>query len=96
MFPCLSEVTREYHGIAMLSCPHQQGNECRTLLKRTDVLESLLPPEHNKFLVAFKSFNDVVAATFSYELHPDFERYISTFEQARNILSLLSNDFWDF
>ena len=65
-------------GLGSLS----KGNECRRLLERTDILDEMLPSEHYKFLVAFGAFNLVVASTFSYDLDPDYERYILQFEQA--------------
>ena len=52
------------------------------LLKRTDILDDLLPAEHYKFLTAFKAFDAVVTSCFSYDVDPDYLRYIRDFENA--------------
>ena len=65
-----------------------QGNECKTLLEWTDVLEDHLPSEHYKFWNIFRSFNDIVSSCFSYALDPDHKRNIHQFEAAWKECSL--------
>ena len=50
------------------------------MLKRLDILDDLLPPEHYRYLTAFKCFDAVVTSTFSYDLDPNYARYIREFE----------------
>lgn len=49
------------------------GNESRKLLKNVNRLEGLSPPSQcENYVVAFKSFNEVVASCYGKELRPDF------------------------
>ena len=52
------------------------------MLKRTDILDEILQPEHYAYLRAFKCFDVVVLATFGYELDQGYHTYIAEFEQA--------------
>ena len=45
-----------------------------------DILDELLLPEHYRYLTAFKCFDAVVTSTFSYDLDPNYARYIREFE----------------
>lgn len=65
-----------------------QGNECRTLLKNLDKLDSMLPAEHYGYLTAFRAFDCVVSSCFSYNLDPNYQRYIDDFERAWHDLGL--------
>ena len=51
-------------------------------------MDDLLPPEHYNYLVAFRTFNAVVSSCFSYELDPDYMRYIEEFKNAWFALNL--------
>jgi len=52
------------------------------LLTNLDKLDEILPGEHYKYLTAFRAFDAVVTACFSYELDPDYLRYINAFKEA--------------
>ena len=58
------------------------------MLKNLDVLEQLIPPEHIKYVDAFKAFNVVVESCFSYELAAGYAKSISDFETAWTSLGL--------
>lgn len=64
----------EYHGGQF------NGNDSRKLAKSVEALEALNPPTCvDNYINAFKSFNAVVEACFGKDLHPDFQRRITTF-----------------
>ena len=52
------------------------------------MLDELLSPEHYRFLRAFQCFDAVVTACFSYDLDPDYRRYIKDFEVSWKDLGL--------
>jgi hypothetical protein len=67
---------------------HLEGNECRTLLRRTDLLNDLIPAAHYKFVKAFETFNAVVSSCFGNVLDPNYPMYIHNFEQAYKDLGI--------
>ena len=76
-------VTREaYHGGSFT------GNSCRKLLKSVDVLQKLCPESCRNFVLAFRALNDVVDASFSKELHPDYLEKIDTFKKTFELLGI--------
>ena len=48
----------------------------------------MLPPEHQHFLAAFRSFDALAKACFSYHLDPDYKQYIADFRVAWTDLEL--------
>ena len=58
------------------------------MLKNLDSLDQLLPGEHYGYLTAFRAFDCVVSSCFSYDLDPNFKRYIDDFEVAWHDLGL--------
>ena len=74
----------EYHGGTFA------GNESRKLLKNVNRLEALSPPGNiEKFITAFKSFNEVVSSCYGQDLKVDFLKKINTF--ARDYMALKIN-----
>ena len=57
------------------------GNGCRQLLMKTDILQTTAPITVQPFVTAFKSLSDVVSACFGRELDPEFSKYIDTFRE---------------
>jgi hypothetical protein len=51
--PTLCSADGQWH----LFLSHFKGNECRTLLRRTDLLNELIPSEHYKYVTAFRAFD---------------------------------------
>jgi hypothetical protein len=58
------------------------GNSCKKILKKTDVLRELGSIECLKFVDAFKAFNDVVHSCFGNELHENYNTTIDNFKKA--------------
>ena len=56
------------------------GNACRRLLRKTDILRAMSPLHCIPFVEAFKAFNDVVSSSFSNALSEDFEEKIKLFK----------------
>ena len=63
----------EYHGGAL------EGNDCGKLLKNVSKLEELCPVKHQKFPVAYKSFNEVVSSCYGKDLHANYKETINKF-----------------
>lgn len=57
------------------------GNSSRKLLKKTDALESHIPPEHKNYVCAFRSFNKVVASCYGQELITTYKDDIAEFKK---------------
>ena len=56
------------------------GNESRKLLNNVDKLEALSPPiQCERFIIAFKSFNEVVSSCYGEDLKADYLRKIKIF-----------------
>ena len=64
----------EYHGGGL------EGNDCRKLLQNVKKLEDLCPQKHQKFPVAFSSFNEVVSSCYGRNLKADYKEKISKFK----------------
>ena len=62
-----------YHGGTL------QGNSCKRLLEKLDILESMCPLECLPFLAALKAFKEVVASCFGLTLKPDYIEEIRSF-----------------
>ena len=58
------------------------------MLKNIDKLESILPADYHLYLVAFRSFDALAKACFSYQLDPDYKQYINDFRLAWTNLRL--------
>ena len=56
-----------------------EGNDCRKILKKIDSLETRCPTVFMPFVAAFRSFNDVVAACYGYNLASDYKQKIRKF-----------------
>ena len=52
------------------------------MLNNLDVLDSILPSEHYRYLQAFKAFDAVVSSCFGYTLDDNYLTYISDFKRA--------------
>ena len=64
----------EYHGGSVA------GNDSRRLLQNVNRLEALNPPAScEKFVSAFKSFNEVESSCYRTELHSDSQHKIFHF-----------------
>ena len=66
----------EYHGGQF------EGNDCKKLLKKIELLQELCPHEHHQFVDAFISFNDVVTSCYSKDLLPQYKTNLSNFKDA--------------
>ena len=58
------------------------GNNCKKLLKETDLLRSLCPSHILKYVKVLKSFEGVVNACFGNALSTDYESCIAAFKDA--------------
>ena len=58
------------------------------MLKNVDRLEAILPREHHDYLAAFRSFDALAKACFSYDLDPDYKKKIQDFRTAWTDLKL--------
>ena len=56
------------------------GNACRTLLNKIDLLQSLAPIQALPFIAAFRALKTVVDGCFGSELNADIKRLISEFK----------------
>ena len=64
----------EYHGGQF------EGNDCRKLLKKIDLLREICPEKHQDFVRAFSTFNNVVASCYGKTLHENYKRNIAKFK----------------
>ena len=65
------------------------GNDSRKLLHDVDHLEALNPSSFcGKFVIAFKSFNEVVSSCYGTELHPECQWNIVIFAKDYMKLSI--------
>lgn len=75
-WPRLCNVSRDpMHGGAF------NGNACRQLLKKADVLDYISPLIVKPFVEAFRAFNKVVESCFGEDLDPDYLDSIEGFKQ---------------
>lgn len=58
------------------------GNNCKQLLKKLDVLSSICPEECQKYVKVFTDFRIVVNACFSKTLNPEFANFIDNFKRS--------------
>ena len=65
----------EYHGGSF------EGNDCRKLLKNTNLLRELCPKEHEQYVNTFSFFNDLVSSCYGLELHPTYKANIAKFKK---------------
>ena len=63
-----------FHGGAF------NGNSCKVLLEKTDLLQSLCPLDAEPFVQAFRDFKDVVEASFGAFLDKNLHEKITNFK----------------
>lgn len=58
------------------------GNDCKQLLKKLDVLSQACPKECQKYVKAYRDFKLVVDSCFSKDLNPEFTSNIDNFKKS--------------
>ena len=64
----------DYHGGKF------EGNDCRKLLRKLDILRELCPQEYEQFIETFAQFDEVVHSCYGNDLLPGYEQNILSFK----------------